>query len=182
EQNFESFFINSEGTLHDVIIPNQSADNRFRSNQIYCLSLPFTILSQDQQKHIFEAIKSKLHTPYGLRTLEQNDAAFEAIYQGDQWHRDHAYHQGTVWPFLLSEYYTAFLKLYGTTKANKRKVISELLSLKNHFYKHEGLHCISEVFDGANPQQGKGTIQQAWSVAALIQLYTDYKLYEIDEL
>ena len=180
--NFEAFFMNSEGTLHDVIIPNGLTDASFRSNQIYCLSLPFTLLNLDQQKHIFEAIKSKLYTPYGLRTLEKDDPEFKAFYQGNQWDRDHAYHQGTVWPYIIFEYYEVFFKLYGDSDENKRKVIKELLPLKNHFYKEQGLHCISEVFDGENPLEGKGTIQQAWSVAALIKLYTDYKLYEIDEL
>lgn len=182
ESNFETFFINSEGTLNDVIIPNGSTDSRFRSNQIYCLSLPFTLLNQDQQKHIFEAIKTKLHTPYGLRTLEKDNPEFIGLYQGSQWERDHAYHQGTVWPYIISEYYEVFFKLYGDSEENKRKVIAELLPLKNHFYNEQGLHCISEVFDGDTPQEGKGTIQQAWSVAALIKLYTDYKLYAIDEL
>ena len=182
ESNFEAFFINSEGTLNDVIIPNISTDASFRSNQIYCLSLPFTLLNEDQQKHIFEAIKAKLYTPYGLRTLEKDNPEFIGMYQGSQWERDHAYHQGTVWPYIISEYYEVFFKLYGDSEENKRKVIAELLPLKNHFYNEQGLHCISEVFDGATPQEGKGTIQQAWSVAALIKLYTDYKLYEIDEL
>jgi glycogen debranching enzyme len=139
-------------------------------------------LNDTQQKFIFEAIKSKLYTPYGLRTLDINDPQFEGIYQGNQWQRDHAYHQGTVWPYLIGEYYEAYFKLYGDSEENKRKVIAELLPLKNHFYNEQGLHCISEVFDGENPQEGKGTIQQAWSVSALIKLYTDYKLYEIDEL
>lgn len=179
EYNFHNFFVNEQGTLHDVIIPNGPTDASFRSNQIYCLSLPFTLLNQDHQKHIFEAIKSKLFTPYGLRTLEKDHPEFEKIYQGNQWNRDHAYHQGTVWTYIIYEYYEAFFKLYGATEENKRTVIAELLPLKNHFYNHQGLHCISEVFDGDNPQEGKGTIQQAWSVSALIQLYTQYKLYEL---
>ena len=179
EHNFEAFFVNSQGTLHDVITPNGATDTSFRSNQIYCLSLPFTLLNQDHQKHIFEAIKSKLYTPYGLRTLEKDNPEFQKIYQGDQWNRDHAYHQGTVWPYIIFEYYEAFFKLYGDSDENKRQVIAELLPLKHHFYNQQGLHCISEVFDGENPQEGKGTIQQAWSVSALIQLYTTYKLYEL---
>lgn len=180
EHNFEAFFLNSEGTLHDVIIPNGPTDTSFRSNQIYCLSLPFTLLNLEQQKHIFEAVKAKLLTPFGLRTLEKDNSQFVGEYQGNQWYRDHAYHQGTVWPYIISEYYEAFFKLYGDSEENKRQVITELLPLKNHFYNEQGLHCISEVFDGDNPKEGKGTIQQAWSVSALIKLYTDYKLYEIE--
>lgn len=179
ETNFEAFFLNSEGTLNDVVVPFGTTDSSFRSNQIYCLSLPFTLLNQEQQKHIFETIKSKLYTPYGLRTLDKDNPEFKEFYQGSQWERDHAYHQGTVWPYIISEYYEVFFKLYGDSRENKLKVIKELEPLKNHFYNEQGLNCISEVFDGLNPQEGKGTIQQAWSVAALIKLYTDYKLYEL---
>ncbi|TDD94866.1 amylo-alpha-1,6-glucosidase [Flavobacterium cellulosilyticum] len=181
ECNFEEFFLNSDGTLNDVIIPNGPTDASFRSNQIYCLSLPFSLLNQEQQIHIFEVIKSKLYTPFGLRTLEMENPEFKGIYQGNQWERDHAYHQGTVWPYIISEYYEVFFKLYGDSDENKRKVIEELIPLKKHFYSEQGLHCISEVFDGQNPQEGKGTIQQAWSISALIKLYTDYKLYEIEK-
>ncbi|SFZ95013.1 glycogen debranching enzyme, putative [Flaviramulus basaltis] len=181
ELNFSNFFINEEGTLYDVIVPNISSDSSFRPNQLYCLSLPFTILNKEQQKTVFDAVQKKLYTPFGLRTLDSENPNFQGIYSGNQWHRDHEYHQGTVWPFLLSEYYIAFFKIYGNNKTNRKKVVEELTSLKNHFYNEEGLHCISEVFDGKEPKQGKGTIQQAWSVAALIKLYSDYKLYEIDD-
>lgn len=181
ELNFSNFFINEDGTLYDVIIPNKSSDSRFRPNQLYCLSLPFTILNKEQKKTVFEAIQKKLYTTFGLRTLDMEDPNFKGAYSGNQWQRDHEYHQGTVWPFLLSEYYTAFFKIYGNTKTNRKRVVKELSSLKNHFYNEVGLHCISEVFDGKDPKQGKGTIQQAWSVAALIKLYSDYKLYELDD-
>lgn len=179
EANFSKMFMNDKGTLYDVIVPNVSVDDSFRPNQIYCLSLPFTLLNQDEQKVIFNTIKTKLYSPYGLRTLDQNNPKFKGLYQGNQWERDHAYHQGTVWTYLISEYYEVFFKLYGDSVVNKLKVVEELSFLKNHFYNEQGLNCISEVFDGENPQEGKGTIQQAWSVAALIKLYTDYKLYEL---
>ncbi|WP_432221688.1 amylo-alpha-1,6-glucosidase [Flavobacterium sp. TMP13] len=180
EVNFSKYFINSEGTLYDVIVPNTSADTSFRSNQIYALSLPFTVLNQAQQKIIFEALKYKLWTPFGLRTLAEDDAQFIAVYEGNQWNRDHAYHQGTVWPFLLGEYYQAFFKLYGNSEENRKRVVDELKELRAHFYVENGLHCISEIFDGALPLDGKGCIQQAWSVAAILKLYADFELHTID--
>ncbi len=181
ESNFVNMFINDEGTLYDVIVPHQSVDNCFRPNQIYCLSLPFTLLAQEQKETVFKAVKSKLWTPYGLRTLDEDNPKFESVYFGNQWQRDHTYHQGTVWPYLLGAYYDAFFKIYGDSVKNKKEVIRELQSLKEHFYNEFGIHCISEVFDGKTPKQGKGTIQQAWSVSALIKLYSDYKLYDIDD-
>ncbi|MGB5369496.1 MAG: amylo-alpha-1,6-glucosidase [Flavobacteriaceae bacterium] len=180
ESNFPKMFINTEGTLYDVLIPGVSADNSFRPNQLFCLSLPFPLLDKEQQKAIFEAVTEKLLTPFGLRTLDTDDPNFEASYQGDQWSRDHAYHQGTVWPYLLYDYYCAYFRMYGVNIKNRRKVIADLTDLKVHFYEHEGIHCISEIFDGLEPNQGKGCIHQAWSVAALIKLYADYELFELD--
>lgn len=181
ETNFPKMFFNPEGTLYDVIVPNVSADSCFRPNQIFWLSLPFTVLNKAQQKNIFEAVKEKLYTPYGLRTLDMENPDFIGKYEGNQWLRDHAYHQGTVWPYLLYDYYHAFFRVYGKSKKNKLKVKVELTDLEVHFYNHEGLHCISEIFDGAEPYEGKGCIQQAWSIAALIKLYADYELYKLDE-
>ena len=180
ETNFSSNFINEQGTLYDVIIPGVSTENNFRPNQLFWLSLPYTILEKEQQKQVFDEIKEKLYTPYGLRTLDVTNEKFVGTYTGNQWHRDHAYHQGTVWPFLLFDYYHAFIKVYGNTEKNRKQIAKELTALKVHFYNSEGIHCISEVFDGLEPKKGKGCIQQAWSVSALIKLYTDYKLYELD--
>ncbi len=180
ESNFPKMFTNAEGTLYDVIVPGVSADNSFRPNQLFCLSLPFPLLDSAQQKTIFEAVTEKLLTPFGLRTLDTDNPNFKASYQGDQWSRDHAYHQGTVWPYLLYDYYCAFFRMYGVNIKNRRKVIADLTDLKVHFYEHEGLHCISEIFDGLEPNRGKGCIHQAWSVAALIKLYADYELFELD--
>src|SRR5690606_11234460 len=100
ENNFVPYFMNPEGTLYDVIIPNVSKDNSFRPNQLYALSLPFGVLDKDRQKIIFEAISSKLYTPFGLRTLDMDDPNFIGEYFGDREQRDDAYHQGTVWPVL----------------------------------------------------------------------------------
>ncbi|MCM4153455.1 glycogen debranching protein [Arenibacter sp. N53] len=181
ESNFTKYFTNPQGTLYDVIIPGVSQDNTFRPNQIYCLSLPFTVLNLEQQKSIFEAVKHRLYTPFGLRTLDPNDPEFKPLYEGNQWSRDHAYHQGTVWPFLLYEYFEAYFKIYGTSLENKKKVLSQLEQLKQHFYFQNGIHCISEIFNGTEPAEGKGCIHQAWSVAAIIKLYVDYGLHKIEK-
>ncbi len=182
QMNFPKMFTNEQRTLYDVISPNGSPDNSFRPNQLFCISLPFTVLNPKQEKFIFEAVKTRLYTPFGMRTLAVDDPNFVGIYEGDQWSRDHAYHQGTVWPFLLYDYYHSFFRIYGKSQKNKKRVVGELAGLKDHFYNHNGLHCISEIFDGKEPSQGhgKGCIQQAWSVAALIKLYTDYGLFEFD--
>jgi len=181
EVNFPKMFTTDEGTLYDVIIPCESYDTSFRPNQLFAISLPFPLLDRDQQKTVFDAVRKKLYTPYGLRTLDVEDPNFIGQYTGGQWSRDHSYHQGTVWPFLLYEYYHCFFRIYGKSKKNRARVLKELNHLKDHFYHRDGLHCISEIFDGLNPGKGKGCIQQAWSVSALVKLYAEYKLYEDGE-
>lgn len=179
ESNFINHFMNPAGTLYDVIVPNVSKDNSFRPNQLYALSLPFTVLDNESQKKVFEAVRSRLYTSYGMRTLDMDDPHFQGVYTGCRVQRDDAYHQGTVWPFLLYEYYKVFFQLYGESKANKKRVVAELADLRNHFYSDRGVHCISEIFDGKDPQSGKGTIQQAWSISALLKLYSDYGLDKV---
>lgn len=179
-QNFANSFSNDEGTLYDVIVPEKSVDDSFRPNQLFAISLPFTLLDKKQQKKIFEAIKEKLYTPYGLRTLAMDNPSFKGVYFGDQQHRDDAYHQGTVWPFLLQEYFTAYVKIYGDSVARRKEVFLEFKQLREHFYTDAGLHCISEIFDGSNPKHGKGCIQQAWSVGAILKLYEDFRLQEFE--
>jgi hypothetical protein len=111
-----------------------------------------------------------LYTDYVLRTLSPEDPEFKAIYTGDQWQRDTAYHQGTVWPFLWGEYALAYLKVRGNTLKNRKTLLGKLEPLKQHFYKEDCLHGISEIFDGANPGRGKGCFQQAWSIGMLIKV------------
>lgn len=179
EKNFSFYFINEEGTLYDVIVPSQSKDNSFRPNQLYAISLPFTLIEKATQEKIFEQVKNQLFTFYGLRSLSPNDKDYIGHYGGNPQQRDGAYHQGTVWPFLLEPYFTSYFKLYGSDTKHKEEVVKELQPLIEHFYNDAGMHCISEVFDGDNPQHGKGCIQQAWSLGAIVKLYLKYELNKI---
>lgn len=178
--NFKNYFLNDKGYLNDVVDPaNNGVDNSFRSNQIYAISLPFSLLTKKEEKQIVEMVEEKLLTPYGLRTLDPSHPDFKGKYYGNQWNRDMAYHQGTVWPFILMDYYEAFLKTRKYTQGAKKKVVKALKPLEDHFYNQDGIHTISEIFDGEKPLEGRGCIHQAWSVAALIKLYSDYNLYDL---
>ncbi|WP_010135326.1 amylo-alpha-1,6-glucosidase [Ochrovirga pacifica] len=177
--NFKTYFLNNKGYLNDVYDRENGIDDCFRSNQIYVVSLPFSLLTQKEEKEIVKKVEEKLLTPYGLRTLAPDDPDFKGIYGGNQWHRDLAYHQGTVWTFILMDYFEAYLKTKKYSTAAKKKVVKALQPLKEHFYQQDGLYCISEIFDGNNPLAGRGCIHQAWSVAALVKLYSDHQLYEI---
>lgn len=174
EQNFRAHFWNEAGYLNDVVMPGGVPDSSIRPNQIYALSLPFPLLKPDEQKQVLSIVTDHLYTPYGLRTLAPNDPHFVAVYGGDQWLRDTAYHQGTVWPFLLGEYWPAYFRVHGNTAKTRKRMHDELQTLKTHFYENDCLFGISEIFDGLHPKDGRGTANQAWSVAALIKLLTDY--------
>lgn len=170
EKHFIKEFWNEKGYLNDVVMPWQNVDSALRCNQIYAVSLPFSPLKKPEQKAVVKSVEEHLLTPYGLRTLAPDHPDFKTEYSGDVWKRDKAYHQGTVWPFLLSEYVEAKLKTAGNTPKNKKALSALIKPLEQHFYTDNCLHGVSEIFDGLHPTTGKGTIQQAWSVAALIRI------------
>ncbi|MCB9426488.1 MAG: glycogen debranching enzyme N-terminal domain-containing protein [Flavobacteriales bacterium] len=179
KSNFIKYFLNEKGYLNDVVVPDSIADASFKSNQLYPLSLPFRLLSEVQEKEILKQVGEKLLTPYGVRTLAMDDPNFVSVYGGDQATRDHSYHQGVVWPFIISEYYEPYLRLNKNSVKAKKQVKKELEALKKHFYEADCLYGISEIFDGANPKDGRGTIQQAWSISAIVKLYNEFQLYDI---
>ncbi|MDF2437634.1 MAG: glycogen debranching protein [Bacteroidota bacterium] len=173
---FERAFWNDECYLNDLVTEENEADPTVRPNQIYAISLPFRLLDKEKEKMVLDNIAENLVTPVGLRTLETYHFKFKCSYSGDVWSRDAAYHQGTVWPFLLPEYLMAYLRVNDHSDDAKRKVQEHLKALKKHFYEAECLHAISEVFDGIEPKEGKGCIHQAWSVSNLILLLINENL------
>jgi predicted glycogen debranching enzyme len=168
--NFKSYFLNEKGYLNDVLQEDKKADDAIRPNQIYALSLSFPILDKETGKSVLRNVDQHLFTSYGLRTLSPEHPEFKPVYQGNQWERDTAYHQGTVWPFLLSDYFQACKYVYGLTSDVLEKIESSVEVLKKHFYEEGCIQGIAEIFDGQNPDEGKGTINQAWSVSTLIQI------------
>lgn len=172
EGNFKKYFLRPNGSLNDVVNPAAAgtvADSSMRPNQIYAVSLPFTLLDRDAEKQVVENVRKQLLTGYGLRTLAPEHPEFKPVYAGTPWERDTAYHQGTVWPFLLGEYITAFLKVEDWSEQAQQEARTLLEPLKQHFYQDDCIFGISEIFDGATPGAGKGTVQQAWSVGALLK-------------
>lgn len=169
ENNFHSFFWNEDDYLNDVVVPGSSPDISIRPNMIYAVSLPYTVLDDRQQQKVVTLVYDKLFTQYGLRTLEKDLPGFKPKYEGDTWHRDNAYHQGTVWPFLSGEFFTAYLKTNSFSKKSIAQVKKWMDPLQEHFYNDVCLYGISEIFDGDEPTTGKGSIQQGWSVGALLK-------------
>lgn len=168
--NFPVYFFNEYGYLHDVIIPGISADPCIRPNQIYALSLPFPLIDKKKGKSILATIEKSLYTPFGLRTLSSEHIDFRPVYEGNQWKRDTAYHQGTVWTFLLSDYFEACMYVHGNTPEVSKKIKESVDVLRSHFYESGCINGVSEIFDGIKPVEGKGAANQAWSVSALIRI------------
>ena len=121
----EKFWNEKTGCLRDVV-SGTKADDQIRCNQIWAVAQPFSILAPEQEKQVVETVYAKLHTPYGLRTLDPMDAEFHPNYGGPQLERDLAYHQGTVWVFPMGAYYLAYLKVNGYSDEAKAMVWSQL--------------------------------------------------------
>jgi predicted glycogen debranching enzyme len=171
ENSFTDFFWMDEGYLADSVSPEGHRDSSIRPNQIYVVSLPFSLLSEDREMKVVNTIEEKLVTPLGLRSLSQDHSEFRDIFTGNQWDRDTAYHQGTVWAFLMGDFLLSYLKVHKNSAVAKKNVEHWLEGFKDHFYNQNCIYGISEVFDGANPGQGKGCIQQAWSVFNFIRVF-----------
>ena len=119
-----------------------------------------------------EVIEWELLTPYGLRTLSPRDPGYRGRYSGDPASRDSAYHQGTVWPWLLGPFLTAYAQLHGRTPEVRSRIDRFLDPMRQHLLE-AGLGQISEVFDGDPPHHPGGCIAQAWSVAEVLRTYTE---------
>ena len=132
---------------------------------LIALALADCPLPIDRQRRALEVVREKLLTPYGLRTLSPDHPDYRGRYEGDWGTRDEAYHQGTVWPWLLGHFAEAHYRVY-----RDRRFIRHLLSPFREHLKEAGVGSISEVFDGDPPHNPGGCIAQAWSVAELLRV------------
>jgi glycogen debranching enzyme len=120
------------------------------------------------EKSILSVVREELLTPYGLRTLSPSDPVYMGTYGGNTESRDMAYHNGTVWPWLLGPYITSYIKVNGYSKKSRREMMVLLEPLEEHLVE-AGIGTISEVFDGDAPHTPGGCISQAWSVAEILR-------------
>ncbi|MHC4553566.1 MAG: amylo-alpha-1,6-glucosidase, partial [Planctomycetota bacterium] len=170
--SFQEAFWNEElGYLNDCILPPDNADTSLRPNQIFAVSLPYSPLPIEQQKKVVTAVEKDLLTPHGLRSLSPNDPRYKGRYQGYQGNRDAAYHQGTVWGFLIGPFVEAYLKVHGFDPISKRQCRGFLLPLLKHLDEQACLGSISEIFDGNEPHTPRGTFSQAWSVSEVLRTW-----------
>ncbi len=172
-----SFWNEQLGYLYDCITGDQP-DPSLRPNQVIALALPYDLVPDEQAAQILGHVAEKLLTPYGLRTLSPDDPDYRGRYFGDQHARDIAYHQGTVWPWLLGPYMTAYVKLHGLSEET-RDYLCKLTGPLHEHLRQAGLGSISEIFEGDVPHHPRGCIAQAWSIAELLRCWTEYELFEI---
>jgi predicted glycogen debranching enzyme len=160
------------GYLYDVIQGNFK-DTAIRPNQIFAVSLPYSPLDKAQQKAVLDVVTSHLLTPYGLRSLTPKNEKYCGKYTGNRWQRDCAYHQGTVWPWLIGPYCDAYAKVYGTGKTQRKEIAKIIQPLLDHLG-GAGLGTVAEIFDGNIPHRPVGCFAQAWSVSELLRVYDTY--------
>lgn len=165
--SFQKFLSAEEGVLMDVLEPN---DSSVRPNQIFAVSLPNSPLNAIQQRHVFHAVRSRLYTPLGLRSLAAGDPRFHEEYRGNEEERNAAYHQGAIWPWLLGAFYDAQLRIQPGSE-------SQVLSSLRPFSEAMRQGCMGTIPELYEPKtmQPAGAVSQAWSVAEILRIYTKVK-------
>ena len=165
--SFNALFWNEQtGCLYDVV-NGEIRDASIRPNQVIALSLTNTMVAKDRAVSILSVVERELLTPRGLRTLSPSDPNYIGRYEGAPGTRDGAYHQGTVWPWLMGPFITASVKTLGR-EAGRRLAVTWLENFQQHF-NEACLGQVSEIFDGDAPHTPRGCVAQAWSVAELLR-------------
>ncbi len=161
------FWNNQTNSLFDIVDGEAGDDPACRPNQIFSISLPWPVLSEDRWKPVLDIVKRKLLTPVGLRSLSPDNSDYKPQYDGDLRARDAAYHQGTVWAWLIGPFIDASLRVYPDCREEAKKYLEA-------FGPHLSEACIgsiSEVFDAEQPHTPRACIAQAWSVAEVLRCH-----------
>jgi predicted glycogen debranching enzyme len=174
KRSFLEKFWNAERTcLYDVIAQDGN-DASLRPNQIVTCALDFMALDREKAEKVVEVVERELLTPFGLRTLARSDPRYVGVYAGARRSRDRAYHNGTVWPWLLGPFTTAFLRVKDCTELARGNVLKNFLMpffMKQVF--ESGLGTLSEIFDGDPPHKPRGCVAQAWSIAEPLRAFVE---------
>ena len=173
----EMFWNEKAGYLADYVNDEEGKNMFVRPNMTIAISLPYSMLDKEQMKKTLDVIDKSLVTPRGLRTLSPNNRYYKGTYQGSQEERDNAYHQGTVWPWLLGPFCEGWLKVHGQRGVAK---IQKLIYGFEEVMDEAGISSISEIYDGDPPHSPRGAISQAWSVGEVLRIVDmlENKLYK----
>lgn len=160
------FWDERKGYLADYV-DGEFKDWSVRPNMVFAASLPHSIVSEDIRASLLAVVKSELLTPRGLRTLAPKNPRYKGVLDGNQYERDQAYHNGTVFPFLIGHYCEALLKVYGQTGLEQ---VKDIFTGFEETMFEAGIGNISEVYDGDPPHKPRGGISQAWNIAELLRI------------
>ncbi|HEX6847724.1 MAG TPA: amylo-alpha-1,6-glucosidase [Chitinophagaceae bacterium] len=174
KESFDKLFWYEDGKyLYDIIDEDGKPDATLRPNQLFAISLPFSLTEGEKANEILNIIEERLYTQVGLKSLPSDDVHYIPRYGGDQWHRDSAYHEGTVWNWLLGAYAEAWFKL----KKDKLKIKAIIEAFTYHL-NEACIGSVSEIFDADAPHYPRGCVAQAWGVAEVLRIIIDYGLYD----
>ena len=182
----EKFWNESEQCLKDVL-SGKSDEDQIRCNQIWALTMPFTMLPVEKEILVIKKVRDELYTTVGLRTLAKDDPDFHSIYIGPMEERDRAYHQGTVWAFPLGAYYRACIRYAGkcADTSGKERIMAELaqgFEALADWLREGCVGQIAEIYDGGTPTVSRGCFAQAWSVTELLRGVYDYEKAKMNEM
>jgi len=165
---FRRFWNAEQGCLYDVLDVDggTAPDASVRPNQLFAVSLPYSVLTNAEQRSIVDICARELLTSYGLRSLRAADPAYLGRYAGDAYHRDAAYHQGTVWSWLLGPFAWAHYRAYGDARAAQAYLAPMALRIGEAC-----LGTVGEILDGDAPHAARGCFAQAWSVAEILRCW-----------
>ncbi len=163
----EMFWDEKSGYLADYVNDEEGSNFFVRPNMVIAVSLPYSMLDMEQMKKVLDIADRELVTPRGLRSLSPANMLYKGTYYGDQEERDSAYHQGTVWPWLLGPFCEGWLKVYGVQGV--QKVENLIYGFEDVMAEH-GVSTISEIHDGDPPHAPRGAISQAWSVGEILRI------------
>lgn len=180
KDSFQKKFWNESAQCLKDVLSGGKDENQIRCNQIWALTMPFTMLPADKEALVIRKVKDELYTTIGLRTLAKTDPDFHSIYIGPMEERDRAYHQGTVWAFPLGGYYRACIRYAQKCNdtAEKERLKTELKSgfeALGMWLREGCVAQIAEIYDGDVPTVSRGCFAQAWSVAELLRAVYDYE-------
>lgn len=165
-----SFWNHDEECLFDVVL-NGESDPSIRPNQIFAVSLHHSMLDRERAARVVARVEKDLLTPFGLRSLAPNDPQYCPVYEGTPRERDSAYHQGTVWAWLIGPFVEAYRKVHKAGPETEKFVALMLAGLEGHLME-AGVGQISEIFDGDPPHRPRGCFAQAWSVGEVLRVLT----------
>ena len=173
KESFNAKFWDSSNQCLFDVVDGDEPDDHIRPNQIYAVSLPFSLLPEEQEKAVVALVEKELFVGCGLRSLAPDHPDYHGIYCGALAKRDAAYHQGTAWGFLLGGFFSAYMKVNHHSSSAAANAVRMLEPVRKHLTDSGCIGSISEIFDGDAPHNPRGCYAQAWSVGEVLRCYCE---------